>query len=73
MKRKPEVLAKAELTKDMIETLIEYFDTYAVEGVVSIEVIEDRRLFLPLPWGGRHFLGLARLEKEGGDGSRSPH
>lgn len=71
MRRKPHVVARAELTKDMVETLIEYFDAYAVEGVVSIEVVEDRRLFLPLPLGGRHFLGLARLEDD--DGNRTAH
>lgn len=64
MLSKPHVVAKAELTRDMVDTLKECFDAYAVEGVLSIEVVNDRRLFLELPHGGgRHFLGLARLEE----------
>jgi len=43
----------------MAQTLYEYFHTYAVDGVVDVE-ITTRGLWLPNPiTGGRQFLGLA--------------
>ena len=55
-----QVRAVAEFTPDMVDTLREYFHSYAVEGVVSIEV-STHGLWLVNPIGGRQFLGLARL------------
>lgn len=55
------VLATAEFTADMAETLGSYFAVYANEGVVSVEVT-DRGLWLVNPrFPSRQFLGLARL------------
>jgi len=59
MAQKTIVAAKAEFTKDMVETLNEYFEQYAVDGVVTVEV-SNRGLWLPNPATGRQFLGLAR-------------
>lgn len=56
-----QILAVAEFTDDMAATLAEYFAAYAVEGVVSIEVT-THGLWLKNPYGGRQFLGLARLQ-----------
>lgn len=54
-------IAEAEFSKDMVETMNEYFDQYAENGVLRIEITE-RGLWLPNPvTGGRQFLGLARL------------
>lgn len=61
MARKPiKMLALAEFTEDMADTLHEYFQSYAVEGVVSVEV-STHGLWLVNPVGGRQFLGLARF------------
>ena len=55
------ILAEAEFTEDMAKTLYFFFDTYAVEGVVRVEVTKAG-LWLPNPLlGNRQFLGLARL------------
>lgn len=59
-RRTVQMLAVAEFTEDMADTLREYFHSYAVEGVVSVEV-STRGLWLVNPMGGRQFLGLARL------------
>lgn len=62
MERKPahQPVAVAEFTRDMVDTLSEYFDSYEKDGVVSIEV-SMHGLWLPNPvTGGRQFLGLAR-------------
>lgn len=53
---KPSVLALAQLSKDMVDTLDQYFDEYAEEGVVSVEVT-DCGLWLVNPNGSRQFLG----------------
>lgn len=56
------VIGVAEFTRDMAQTLIDYFEVYAVEGVVSVELGNDGTLWLPNKrQGGRQFLGLARL------------
>lgn len=61
--QKPVVLATAELTIDMVDTLKKYFDRYAVDGVVAVE-ITTHGLWLPNPnENGRQFLGLARLPR----------
>ena len=54
------VLAVAEFTEDMADTLREYFHSYAVDGVVSVEV-STHGLWLVNPLGGRQFLGLAQF------------
>ncbi len=54
------VEAVAEFTTDMVDTLRDYFQSYAVGGVVSLEV-STHGLWLVNPIGGRQFLGLARL------------
>lgn|GEM_PF-6997433 len=61
MAQKTVVDGKAEFTRDMVDTLHEYFDQYAVDGVVTVEV-SNRGLWLPNPvTHGRQFLGLARF------------
>ena len=57
-------VATAEFTKDMIETLHEYFEAYEVDGVVTVEVT-DMGLWLPNPHcTSRQFLGLAKWPKD---------
>lgn len=57
----PTHLAQAEFTIDMVETLATFFDAYAVDGVVKVEVT-THGLWLPNPHSKtRQFLGLARL------------
>lgn len=64
MIKNPKFLAKAEFSKDMIETLEEYFAAYEIDGVVSVEVTSEG-LWLPNPeTGGRQFLGMAKLTTE---------
>lgn len=59
-KKPVKVVAVAEFTEDMVETLHEYFRCYAKDGVVQVEV-SNHGLWLPNPvCGGRQFLGLAR-------------
>ena len=59
-------LATAEFSRDMVETMLTYFDAYADEGVLAVEVT-SWGLWLPNKvTGGRQFLGLAKLP----DGSR---
>lgn len=55
-------LGEAEFTKDMVETMLEYFETYADEqGVVKILLRTDG-LWLRHPETGTwQFLGLAKL------------
>lgn len=53
---KPKVLATANFTRDMVEALQSYFDDYAVDGVVCIEVT-DHGLWWENPDGSRQFLG----------------
>lgn len=62
MMRSPRIVAVADFSRDMVDTVAEYFEAYAVAGVVSIEVGDDGTLWLPNPrFGGRQFLGLAKL------------
>ena len=54
-------LATAEFSRDMVETMLTYFDAYADEGVLAVEVT-NWGLWLPNKvTGGRQFLGLAKL------------
>ena len=54
-------LATAEFSRDMVETMLTYFDAYAEDGVLKVEVT-DWGLWLPNKvTGGRQFLGLAKL------------
>ncbi len=54
-------LATAEFSRDMVETMLNYFDAYADEGVLKVEVT-SWGLWLPnKASGGRQFLGLAKL------------
>lgn len=62
LQRKGAHLGTAEFTRDMVETLLEYFDTYADrEGVITLEIHEGGIFLPPLFGGARQFLGLARL------------
>lgn len=54
----------AEFSRDMVETMMAYFDAYAEEGVLKVEVT-SWGLWLPNKvTGGRQFLGLARLPED---------
>ena len=54
-------LADAEFSRDMVETMLEYFEAYADDGVLTVEVREGG-LWLPNRiTGGRQFLGLAKI------------
>lgn len=64
MSKRPQIVGMAEFTIDMAQTLNQFFEAYATDGVVSIEILDDRRLFLRNPLGGRQFLGLARFTEE---------
>ena len=58
--REPKI-ATAEFSRDMVETMLSYFDAYAEDGVLKVE-ITSWGLWLPNKvTGGRQFLGLARL------------
>jgi hypothetical protein len=51
----------AEFSRDMVETMMTYFEAYADEGVLKVEVT-SWGLWLPNKvTGGRQFLGLARM------------
>lgn len=55
----PRVVGTACFTRDMAETLLTYFDAYATEGVVSVE-LTTHGLWLPHPSTmTRQFLGRA--------------
>ncbi|WP_299483396.1 hypothetical protein [uncultured Paracoccus sp.] len=55
-------VGEVEFSRDMVETMLENFDFYAVDGVLRLEVTEGGRLWLPHPHSPtRQFLGLARL------------
>lgn len=60
---KPKILAVAKLDKSMVKTLSDYFDNYAVEGVVSVEVT-DFGLWLINRNGSRQFLGSTTVLPE---------
>lgn len=55
----PKVLAEAAFSRDMVETLLRYFDSYESDGIVRVEVSTHglwlRRPNMPV----RSFLGLA--------------
>lgn len=54
----------ARFTKDMAETLLRFFETYATDGVVTVEV-DDLRLWLVHPHNKtRQFLGQADLSEQ---------
>lgn len=53
---KPKVITSARFTRDMVDALSQYFDDYAVDGVVRIEVT-DHGLWWENPDGSRQFLG----------------
>jgi hypothetical protein len=56
-------IADAEFSKDMVETILQYFETYADEdGVLTVEV-REHGLWVPNPVPGLppQFIGLARL------------
>lgn len=58
------IMGNVEFTRDMVETLATFFDTYAVEGVLTVEV-SNRGLWLPnRHTKSRQFLGLARLSND---------
>jgi len=54
--KKPKVLATAAFSKDMAATLKDYFDQYAVDGIVEVEVT-DNGLWIINPNGTKQFLG----------------
>ena len=55
------ISATAEFTEDMAQTLAAYFDAYAKDGVVKVEVT-NQGLWLVNPFvPARQFLGLAAL------------
>lgn len=56
-------IADAEFSKDMVETILQYFETYAdEEGVLTVEV-REHGLWVPNPIPNlpSQFIGLARL------------
>lgn len=56
-------LADAEFSKDMVETILQYFETYSDdEGVLTVEV-REHGLWVPNPVPGLppQFIGLARM------------
>ncbi|SCY66152.1 hypothetical protein [Paracoccus tibetensis] len=54
----------AEFSRDMVETMMTYFEAYADEGVLKVEVT-SWGLWLPNKvTGGRQFLGLARMPED---------
>ena len=56
-------IADAEFSKDMVETILQYFETYAdEEGVLTVEV-REHGLWVPNPIPGlpSQFIGLARM------------
>ena len=54
-------LATAEFSRDMVETMLTYFDAYADEGVLAVEVTSWGQWLPNKVTGGRQFLGLAKL------------
>lgn len=56
-------LADAEFSKDMVETILEYFEAYSDDaGVLTVEV-REHGLWVPNPIPGLppQFIGLARM------------
>ena len=57
----PKVTGTAGFTRDMAQTLLTFFDTYATDGVVTVEVT-THGLWLQHPSNGtRQFLGRADI------------
>lgn len=55
----PRAIGTACFTRDMAETLLAYFETYATDGVIAVE-LTTHGLWLPHPsTGTRQFLGRA--------------
>jgi hypothetical protein len=55
------VVRTIELTEDMAKTVYFYFERYAVDGVVSVEILDDGSLWLPHhETGTRQFLGSTK-------------
>lgn len=58
-------IADAEFSKDMVETILQYFETYSDDqGVLTVEV-REHGLWLPNPVRGLppQFIGLARMPR----------
>ena len=56
-------LADAEFSKDMVETILQYFEAYSDDdGVLTVEV-REHGLWVPNPVPGLppQFIGLARM------------
>jgi hypothetical protein len=56
-------LADAEFSRDMVETILQYFESYADdEGVLTVQV-REHGLWVPNPVPGLppQFIGLARM------------
>ncbi|WP_299655636.1 hypothetical protein [uncultured Jannaschia sp.] len=61
---RPECIASAEFTQDMVETLGTWFEHYATGGVVTVEVT-THGLWLKNPYTKtRQFLGRADAPEE---------
>jgi hypothetical protein len=56
----PKVAATASFDRSMVKNLATYFDDYAVDGVVEIEVT-DHGLWFVNPNGSRQFLGSTKI------------
>lgn len=64
MRPVPKTPPVAEFSRDMVETMMTYFEAYADEGVLKVEVT-SWGLWLPNKvTGGRQFLGLARMPED---------
>lgn len=57
---KPKVAAIASFDQSMVDNLAKYFDAYAVDGIVNIEVT-DHGLWFVNPNGTRQFLGSTEV------------
>lgn len=66
--RKPRIVAKAEFTRDMVESMLKHFDEYASGGILTIEIVDSKGLFFSLGQDTRCFLGLARFQDGQTDG-----
>jgi hypothetical protein len=63
MSFKNKKIADAEFSKDMVETILKYFETYSDDdGVLTVEV-REHGLWVPNPVPGLppQFIGLARM------------
>lgn len=62
---KPKIIAEAKLTKDMVDTLNQYFDDLAEEGIVTLKVTEEHGVWLQNADGRKLFLGATELFPRG--------